>query len=163
MLEKVTAHLSRVGANLGTCALLLIMSAATVDVLSRNLFRKSVPGIIESAEVILVIGVFLGMAYAQRLKAHVATSLIIDRFPAPAARVLRAAGLLAVIVYAAIAAWMTGTRACQSFTTGEVRFGLIEIPQWPARAAISIGFGLLVLELLRDFRATWREAPRTLT
>jgi TRAP-type C4-dicarboxylate transport system permease small subunit len=148
---KLTHWLSRAGAGIATCALFLIMLTTCLDVASRNMFGKSIPGVLESGEVILVIGVFLGMAYAQRLKAHVATSLIVDRFSAPVARVMRAAGLAVVIVYVAVAAWMTGVRAWHSFLSGEVRFGLIEIPQWPARAAIAIGFALLTLELVRDF------------
>lgn len=152
MLAAITYRLSRLGAHVGTCALFLIMATATIDVASRNFFGKSIPGILESAEVILVVGVFLGMAYAQRLKAHVSTSLIVDLFPKSVGRVLRVTGLLAVIVYVALATWKTGERALQSFLTGEVRFGLIEIPQWPARAAIAIGFALLLLELIRDLR-----------
>jgi len=147
---RLSGALSRTGAGFATCALFLIMATATLDVASRNLRGQSIPGVLESAEVILVIGVFLGLAYAQRLKAHVATSLIVDRFPPLVSRVMRATGLLAVITYVATATWMTGDRAWQSFVTGEVRFGLIEIPQWPARAAIAIGFLLLLFELLRD-------------
>ncbi|HTV71228.1 MAG TPA: TRAP transporter small permease [Rhizobiaceae bacterium] len=156
MLAAITHRLSRLGAHVGTCALFLIMSTATLDVVSRNFFGKSIPGILESAEVILVIGVFLGMAYAQRLKAHVSTSLIVELFPENFGRFMRATGLLVVIIYVALATWKTGERAWHSFLTGEMRFGLIEIPQWPARAAIAIGFALLLLELIRDLRRILR-------
>lgn len=150
MIDRLVLMLSRLGANVATCALFLIMASATLDVASRNLAGRSVPGVVESAEIILVIGVFLGLAYAQRIKAHVATSIITELFPAPMARVMRILGLLIVSFYIGLATWVSAGRAIASFQTGEVRFGLIEIPQWPARAAIAIGFALLLLEMLRD-------------
>ena len=64
------------------------------------------------------------------------------------------AGLLAFALYAGWATVLSAGRAWDSFRGGEVRFGLIEIPQWPARLAIAIGFGLLFLEVLRDLRLT---------
>jgi len=152
ILDRIVHGLSRGGANVATCALVLIMATAVVDVTARSLAGRSVPGIVESAEVILVIGVFLGLAYAQRLKAHVATSVIIDRLPPAARRVLRSAGLLVVAAYVGGAAYVSALRAWQSFAGGEVRFGLMEIPQWPARTAIAVGFALLLLEVLRDLR-----------
>jgi TRAP-type C4-dicarboxylate transport system permease small subunit len=154
MFDWITLQLSRVGAHVATCALFLIMLSATIDVSSRNLGGRSFPGVVESAEIILVIGVFLGLAYAQRTKAHVATSLIVDKFTPRLARLMRSIGLLIVAFYISLATWMSAARAWQSFVGGEVRFGLIEIPQWPARAAIAIGFGILLLEILRDLNNT---------
>jgi TRAP-type C4-dicarboxylate transport system permease small subunit len=154
MYDRLTLRVSRFGANIATCALFLIMASATIDVASRSLGGRSVPGVLESAEIILVIGVFLGLAYAQRNKAHVATSIVIDLLPRSIARVMRATGLLIVAAYVGVAAWVSAERAWASIRSGEVRFGLIEIPQWPARAAIALGFAMLLLELLRDvFRA----------
>lgn len=160
LLDRVTFWTSRAGAGVATCALFLIMATATLDVVSRNMMGRSVPGVIESAEVILVIGVFLGMAYAQRMKAHVSTSIIVELFPAAIGRWLRVIGLVIVIAYIATATWVTSVRAWQSFASGEVRFGLIEIPQWPARAALALGFALLQLELLRDLVHINRGAGR---
>ena len=77
-------------------------------------------------------------------------TFITERLPAAIARWLRAAGLLAFALYAGWATVLSAARAWDSFQSGEVRFGLIEIPQWPARLAIAIGFGLLFLEVLRD-------------
>lgn len=156
MIDRMTLSLSRFGANVATCALFIIMVSATLDVASRNLGGRSLPGVVESAEITLVIGAFLGLAYAQRTKAHVATSIITDLFPAPLAWFMRVVGLFIVAFYIGVATWVSTGRAFASFQSGEVRFGLIEIPQWPARAAISLGFALLLLEVLRDISRTVR-------
>lgn len=148
----VTGLLSLAGANTGTFALFLIMITVVVDVLGRRLSDRSVPGMLESAEVILVLGAFFGLAYAQRTKGHVATSLVVELLPRRAAQWLQSFGLAVLTLYVGCAAALSGARAWDSFKAGEVRFGLIEIPQWPARAAIAAGFALLFLEVLRDLR-----------
>jgi TRAP-type C4-dicarboxylate transport system permease small subunit len=148
--DKATFRLSHFGANVATCALFVIMMVSALDVASRNLLGRSVPGALESSEVVLVVGAFLGLAYAQRLRTHVATSFLVELLPRRFARLIRSAGLLAVSSYVGWATWLTAPRAWQSFVMGEARFGLVEIPQWPARFAIAIGFGLLFFELLRD-------------
>ena len=158
MLDRLTLILSRFGATVATCALFLIMASATIDVASRNLGGRSVPGVVESAEIVLVIGAFLGLAYAQRTKAHVATSIITELFPAPFARFMRVVGLAIVSADIGRAGWVSTARAVASFESGEVRFGLIEIPQWPARSAIALGFALLLVEVLRDLVRTARGA-----
>lgn len=153
MMERLIHRLSQISANVATFALFLIMGTATLDVVSRNLLARSVPGIIESAEVILVIGAFLGLAYAQRTRTHVSTTFIIKLMPRALARIVKAAGLAVLALYVGFAAAVSAGRAWSSFVGGEVRFGLIEIPQWPARLAIALGFGLLLLEIVRDL---WR-------
>lgn len=150
MLSPLTSRLSRLGATIATCGLFVIMASATLDVASRNLSGRSVPGVVEISEIMLVIGAFLGLAYAQRMKAHVATSLFVELLPLMAARIMRALGLVIVAAYIGLAVAVSAQRAFASFQSGEVRFGLIEIPQWPARAAIAIGFALLLLEIIRD-------------
>lgn len=148
--DKALHALSHGSANIATLALFVIMLATTADVISRNFLDHSVPGVIEGSEVILVAGAFLGLAYGQRTKTHVATTVLIERLPSSLARALRAVGLLCLSGYIGLAAIVSAQRAAQSFSSGEVRFGLIEFPQWPARAAIAVGFFLLWLEVIRD-------------
>lgn len=140
----------RIGASLATLAIFLIMIVTVLDVGARTLFHRSVPGMIESAEIILVAAAFLGLGYAQRMKAHVSTSLVLDALPRRPARLLRRIGLVVVALYVGGVAIVSATRAWDALRVGEVRFGLIELPQWPARTAIALGFLLLLVELVRD-------------
>ena len=149
LLGAAERNASKAGANLASLAIVLIMIVTVVDVVTRGVSARSVPGMIES---ILVAAAFLGLGYAQRMKAHVSTSIFMDALPPAMARILRRAGLLVVVVYVTSATFVSARRAWDAFQGGEVRFGLIEIPQWPARAAIAIGFTLLLVELLRELR-----------
>ncbi len=158
LIDATARNASKVGANLATVAIFLIMIVTVIDVVTRGVSARSVPGMIESAEIILVAAAFLGLGYAQRMKAHVSTSFFMDALPASVARILRRAGLGVVFVYVAGATVVSARRAWAAFQGGEVRFGLIEIPQWPVRAAIAIGFALLLVELLREMR---RPPPAT--
>lgn len=157
-LDRAVHAVSHASSNCAAIALFLIMLMTTVDVVSRNLLDRSVPGLIESSEVMLVIGAFLGLAYGQRSNCHVSTTLLIERLPPRAARVLKLLGLFVVTLYIGFAAVLSALRAWQSFKAGEVRFGLIELVQWPARAAIAIGFALLCAEIVLEIAKTLRAA-----
>lgn len=152
LLDAAARNASKAGANVATLAIFLIMIVTVIDVATRGVSARSVPGMIESAEIILVAAAFLGLGYAQRMKVHVSTSFFIQALPPSVARILRRAGLGVVLVYVAGATVVSARRAWAAFQGGEVRFGLIEIPQWPARAAIAIGFALLLIEVVREMR-----------
>lgn len=164
-LSIATGCVSRLLAGAGSIALFAIMAMTAADVLNRALRGTSIPGVIESSEVMLVFGAFLGLAYAQRAKTHVSTNILIERLPARLATVFRVLGLVILAAFVGWAAYLSGLRALDSFRTGEARFGLIEIVQWPARAAIALGFGALTAEVVRDlFVLFWgrsRDEPRS--
>ncbi len=63
--------------------------------------------------------------------------------------------LLGHAVLCGLVAWMTvetAQAALHSFLVGEYRFGLLQMPIWPARLMIPLGLGVLFLELLVDGR-----------
>ena len=98
LLGAAERNASKAGANLASLAIVLIMIVTVVDVVTRGVSARSVPGMIESAEIILVAAAVLGLGYAQRMKAHVSTSIFMDALPPAMAHILRRAGLLVVVV-----------------------------------------------------------------
>lgn len=148
--SRIVGVLDHVGAHVGAAGIVLIMLGTTADVLRRSLEGRSVPGVIEGAEVILVIAVFLGLGLAQRDDIHVSTSLVVDRVPRRIGLILRVFGLLVLAAFLVWAVWASGRAALQSFTTNEFRFGMIRVPLWPGRTAIAIGWFLLLLEVVLD-------------
>jgi TRAP-type C4-dicarboxylate transport system permease small subunit len=129
----------------------LIMLAILADVIGRQLFGSSVRGMVEVSELLLVAMVFFGLAYAEKTGTHVRTTLVTDRLPHHWAQMLRALSLLIVAIMAAWFIWATGHRALLSIATGEYRMGILRAPVWPARAAITVGFGALLLEVVIKF------------
>lgn len=139
---------ARVLAVIAAATIVLMMVATVADVARRYLLGRPIPGVIESGELLMVLSVFLGLAYTQLHGNHVAVTLVIDRLPFRAAAVCRTIGLLVVL---GILVWMTvvtGQRALVSYTTNEFRFGVVQIPIWPGRIAIAIGLLAFALQLV---------------
>ena len=60
---------------------------------------------------------------------------------------LEALALFMALAVLAVMTLQTGKRALRSIESGEYRFGIIEIPIWPARTAVVLGLALLTLQV----------------
>jgi TRAP-type mannitol/chloroaromatic compound transport system permease small subunit len=138
---------------------LAVVAAATViglvtltglDVGSRLLTGRSLPGMIEYAEVLMVALVYLGMAEAQRTKVHVSVTLLLIRLTNRQAAMLRLLGSVIVLALISFITYATLGNAVRSFEAGEFRFGITATPVWPARFLIPIGLAALMGELVCD-------------
>jgi TRAP-type C4-dicarboxylate transport system permease small subunit len=136
------------------------MFLVVLEVILRDAFETTLGGTIEISEVLLVFLVFIGMSYTQHVGGHVATDLLTARVPIPVARVFRFVGLMVAVVVLLWAAQATAVRGWDSMQTGEIRFGIREVPIWPARLIIPVGFFLTALETLfaasDTLRRDWR-------
>ena len=70
---------------------------------------------------------------------HVQFGAVTAMLPPRVARYLEIVGALASIAYVGWMAYATLGRAIDSVQIREYRFGLIEVPIWPARIAIPLG------------------------
>lgn len=148
MIDRTTNALSVAQAIVGSLLVLAIMFLVVTDVTRRSLGLGSVRGSSELAEVMLVAAAFLCLAYAQRMDAHVGTSLVTDRLPRALALRIEGVGLALMALLFAWMTWEAGARAWQSFTTGETRFGVRSVTVWPARAAVVLGLLGLTIEIM---------------
>lgn len=145
--ERVFNGISTVLAIIGTAAILVVMVAIGADVIKRELTGRSIVGVLELTEVLMVIFIFLGLAEAQRRDMHVQFGAVTAMLPPRVARYLEIVGALASIAYVGWMAYATLGRAIDSVQIREYRFGLIEVPIWPARIAIPLGLAALLLQL----------------
>lgn len=141
---------SRIGGYVAAAALVYVMVATVAEVVRRKLFGTSFPIVLESSEVALVVGAFMGLGLAQQMKVHVATTLLLDRVGPALARAMLVTALLVVIALMAWLVYESGSAAWSAYERGEARQGLYPVPTWPARLAIVVGFALLLLETGRD-------------
>lgn len=126
----------------------LLALPTVVDVFYRKTFGPSVPGVVEISEVALVCVIILGMAAALRDGDHVATPILTDRLPERLGAALQVAGLVLVAILLAIMVVGTFRAAVISFNIQEYRMGLIQVPVWPAKAAIPLGLAALLIEVI---------------
>jgi TRAP-type C4-dicarboxylate transport system permease small subunit len=139
---------SRLCAMAGAAGVVALMLATVADVARRTLLGRPIAGVVEVSEVLLVAVVFLGAAYAQARREHVATTLLTARLGRRASAAVRSCSLALMAVLLVAMVWATGGRAADSVAVGEMRFGLVPVPMWPARVAITFGLLLLLAEVL---------------
>jgi TRAP-type C4-dicarboxylate transport system permease small subunit len=154
--RAVSGGLSRLA---GLGIVLLILPTA-VDVGWRYLSGSSVPGMIEYSEVAIVFVVYFGIAQAMRDDAHIATPVFTSRLSPRLADRVRLAGRVLLFALVAFATWRTGVAALSAHATGEYRLGLVSIPTWPARAAVTLGFALMLVAIGIDINARLRRLKR---
>lgn len=155
MLSRLRVAVDRTtgfAAVLGALCATALMIAISIDVASRQVFNRSVPGMVELSETMLIALVFLGVAQAERTKAHIRLTVIVDRLPARGSAAVRTVAFIVAMLVVAWMAWETGARAIDSIERREYRLGLLQWPLWPARALLPLGLTLLALQLF--FRIT---------
>lgn len=152
-MKKIVEGFSGFLGILATLATIVMMITVTADVVYRATVSKSVPGLMELSETVLVAAVFLGMAYTGATNGHIAVDLLTERLPRKVSRWLISFGW---ILTSFIVGWMlyaTLLRAMQSTSAGEIRMGLVNWPLWPARWIIVIGLAaMLIIALLNVVR-----------
>lgn len=127
--------------------IIAMIGLVAVDVVIRKLFAVTIPGASEVNVLLLVALVYLGLAGAQARGAHFAVDVVVARLPAPARRAVSALTTLASLAFAGTLTWFTYGKAMDSYLSGEASFGVVAFPIWPSRAAITLGFALLTLQL----------------
>ena len=147
-LRRAVHAITQVLAFLAVLCIVIVLVAIIADVTRRSLAGKSVQGVVELGEVMMVVIVFLGLGYAERRGAHVSMTLLVRKLPTRSAAIINGLGLLLVVAVVGWMVYVTADRALASFEVREYRFGLVRVPVWPARIAIAVGLAVYFLELV---------------
>lgn len=151
--DSFTLRLASVSALATLCMVILIAG----DLFARNVMRASIPGAAEISTTLLVFMVYCGLAGAQAAKGHFNITFVLMLLPPRLRWVLDVAALALLCLITASLCWLTGGSAVSSYLRGESSWGIVIVPIWPARIAITVGFALLSLQALLDcLRATTR-------
>jgi TRAP-type C4-dicarboxylate transport system permease small subunit len=150
MPRRIVGGISRTLAVISASLILIIMVAMVADVARRYLTGRSIPGVVEYTEVLMVGVIYLGLAYAQRKGDHIGVDIFTTRMPPRVSQIVQAIGLIIVSLALLWMAWETWQVAQRSMATGEYRFGLARVPIWPARLTIPLGITVLLCEIFFD-------------
>jgi C4-dicarboxylate transporter, DctM subunit len=128
----------------------VLMLLTAVDVVLRYVFNSPIPGAYALCEMLMIGVVYPAVAYVQQNKGHVRVDILIDRLK----RVPRVSFELATLYLALLAfgviCWQSGKLAWGAWITGDFDMGEIHYPLWPAKAAMTLGLGLLCLRFVTD-------------
>jgi len=156
-LDTASGWLCSAGALLSTLGVLWLIGSTAAHVLMRTLKLGGIAGIVELNALVMVVVVFFGLGEAQRRGAHVSVTLGVDRLPATIARYCM---FLAVGVSLAVTMWwFTATLSSfsTSFSSKERLTGVTDILVWPARLAIVVGLGILLVETINVLTQAMRQ------
>jgi tripartite ATP-independent transporter DctM subunit len=143
LLEPVSAFFFR----FSTVILGIMSIPIFCDVTLRYVYGKTIPGIIEIEEFMLVCIVFLSLAFMQKKKGHVAINILVSRFPEWAQPVVDCFVYLISTVIMVLVSYETIKNGLNKF--GEVGFAL-EIPISIFVFVAAFGMILLSLALIQD-------------
>jgi TRAP-type C4-dicarboxylate transport system permease small subunit len=130
--------------------LLFLVFLITLDVTGRYFLSRPITGTLEISEFLMVFVIFLSIASVQRKKGHIRVQLLTRNLPRFAATVLDVMAHILAIAFFLLIAWQAGVSAMSSLDFREASEGLLQIPIYPAKFAISIGSLVIVGQLLVD-------------
>ena len=134
---------------LAALVLFLMTLLITVDVIGRQ-FGYPTGVAHEFSGYSLVLIVFLGLAYTQRVGKHVEIDVVITRLPQRARRALKLATSCIGIAFIIWLLWTTLQQMIRSYTLGSVSMTLMRTPLWPVKLLIPLGLGLLAMAIMAE-------------
>lgn len=129
---------------------LLVTLLVTLDVVLRYIFKASIPASVEFTQVLLVLMVYLALGKAQVDKQHIRVEFLIDKMPAAARRYWEAVVHLFALAFILIVFWESIGLFQYSYAMKEYYGGAVRVPIYPARGAILIGCGFMMIQLIKD-------------
>lgn len=133
---------------MATLALMII--STTLDTISRYAFNYPLAGVFELNELLMVLVVFLSVAWTQGERGHTRVVLGIRKLSIRNAIKLDMVCWILCFIFMALMSWQTAREAIRSFGINEFRWGAVQMPVWWAKAIVPFGCGLTCIQLVID-------------
>jgi TRAP-type C4-dicarboxylate transport system permease small subunit len=137
----------------------VMMLITMADVAMRSVFNSPLEGAYEITEFLMAGVVFLGLAYMQREKGHLAIEIFTERMPPWARSAVRIFGYLVALVLFSAIAYETSQLAYEAWDVQDYTMGAARLPLWPVKTAIAFGSILfcirLVVDMACDLETLW--------
>ena len=150
-LEKIDDFLNKILMFVGSVAVLLLMSIATVNAFLRIPFIKATwRGAYETVGFLGAIVIAFALGYTQKRKDHIVVDILTEKFPKRVNRVLDGINYLVTTIFFAIVSWQVFIWGTKILRSGEVSETL-KIMFHPFIFSVSLGFAVFSLTLIVDF------------
>jgi TRAP-type C4-dicarboxylate transport system permease small subunit len=139
--------------NIGTMAaacvvMVLMMLHITLDVAVRNLFNGQIVGTLEwVAFYYMVALVFLSLGFVEMRNEHIRVDLFVQMMPKSVQLALYVFACILGLVFFGMLFWQTLSDAIRATQRGEEAMSNFKFLIWPARWALPIGFGGVLLAI----------------
>jgi len=150
-LERVNDFLNKILMFLGSVAVLLLMSIATVNASLRIPFIKSTwRGAYETVGFLGAIVIAFALGYTQKRKDHIVVDILTEKFPKKVNRILDGINYFITTIFFAIISWQVFVWGMKVSRSGEVSETL-KIVFHPFIYSVAFGFAVFSLTLIIDF------------
>jgi tripartite ATP-independent transporter DctM subunit len=149
-LDRVSGPLSRAMDSIGQGVLALMVLLITTDVVLRYFFNRPIKGCYEIVELMLVVIVYLGLAFVQVKKAHISVTLVTEKLSPRAVAVLESATYLLCLGIFVLITWQCAVKA-EVLRVDGTSSDLLLIPNYPFLWVVVFGSAVLCLTFLKDF------------
>jgi TRAP-type C4-dicarboxylate transport system permease small subunit len=144
---RIIERVSRVMNNVGGVILFILMMLTVCDVFMRYVFNLPIMGTTELTRYMLVVLVFLGMAWcAVRLK-HVKVDLVMSRFSARVQAIVDIITYFFSLVICIIMAWRVLLESVTVQRLG-ISSSLLKVPDFPFYVLLALGLFILSLVVM---------------
>lgn len=141
---KIIMSLSRLLGYAATGVLGIMMLLTVADVFSRYFFSRPITGTTEITELMMVIVVFLSLAWCAVTRRHVKVDLLVGTFSPKAQALVDSLTLLAGLGTFAVITW-------QSFLESmgvRAKTSILQVPEAPFHWIMTLGFAMLSLVIV---------------
>jgi TRAP-type C4-dicarboxylate transport system permease small subunit len=154
-LEKIDDFLNKILMFVGSVAVLLLMSIATVNVCLRFFFNAPYRGAYELVGFLGAIVIAFALGYTQKRKDHIVVDILTEKFPKRVNRILDGINYLITTIFFSVVSWQVFIWGMKISKSGEVSETL-KIIFHPFIFSVSLGFALFSLTLVIDFLKNFR-------
>jgi TRAP-type C4-dicarboxylate transport system permease small subunit len=110
----------------------------------------------EFTQIMLAILVFFAFGKAQESKIHVRVEFVVERLSPKVRHYWEIVVYFLALAFISIIFWGAIGFFVDSYVMKEYYGGAVQVPIYPARGAIVIGCGLMIIELIRDLASMLR-------
>ena len=124
-----------------------LMMIAVFQIVARKIFNAPLFGYIDMVEIAMTTFAFLGVAYAERLGAHIRMEILIGMLKGRAQWLAEAVGVLIALLVMSILIYYGFQHGMRAYTSGDSTIDAM-YPWWPSKMMVPIAFSILWLRLL---------------
>ena len=135
---------------LGSAGMMLSMLLCVADVIGTNFLDYPVPGTLEITESTMVLIVFGALAFTQGKRGHIRVEILHGYMSPRVQSFFDLVTHVLAFVFFLLLAWYSVGELSYSWQIREATMGTIRLPLYPARALLTAGAVLLVLQLALD-------------
>jgi TRAP-type C4-dicarboxylate transport system permease small subunit len=104
----------------------------------------------ELNEVILVVCVFMGVAWTQIKRGHIRVEVLLVRLSPRTQHILNTLSWLIMLIFVAILCYQSYQGFLESYSMREFRWGSVQMPIWWAKGLVPLGLLLMLVQLVLD-------------